>query len=273
MRGSDCERATVADSSRPAQPSNTSGSTRFVTGLASRTRRRRVTRCKRRRDSDGGARLPMGASGSSTSGVDQHSATANGSLPQCEKKATTQQPAKPEVSKAVRDSVQKSIAASNSLLGGGANGVLCNGVVGGGSAKSYQRIRWSRNSLLARAKLASAVGRAQMHCRRCEHRWTDDGVEVFFDLGRLGVPRVVRKQCFNCGHLVVPSFSCLEWDRLASEALGKWSKKALEAHLKQSRTTGAPLPIPEHCSVPVPDPLTKGMVVINVDVVNNNSPR
>lgn len=217
--------------------------------------------------------MPMGASGSSTSGVDQHSATANGSLPQCEKKARTQQPAKPEVSKAVRDSVQKSIAASNSLLGGGANGVLCNGVVGGGSAKSYQRIRWSRNSLLARAKLASAVGRAQMHCRRCEHRWTDDGVEVFFDLGRLGVPRVVRKQCFNCGHLVVPSFSCLEWDRLASEALGKWSKKALEAHLKQSRTTGAPLPIPEHCSVPVPDPLTKGMVVINVDVVNNNSPR
>lgn len=212
----------------------------------------------------------MGASGSSTSGADQQSVTTNGSLPQCEKKVT-QQPPKPEVSKAVRESVQKSIAASSSLLGAGANG-LCNGVAGGGSAKAYQRIRWSRNSLLARAKLASAVGRAQMHCRRCDHRWTDEGVEVFFDLGRLGVPRVVRKQCFNCGHFVVPSFSCLEWDRLASDALGKWSKKALEAHLKQSRS-GAPVPIPEHSSVPVPDPVTKGVVVINVDVVNNNSPR
>ncbi|KAH7951433.1 uncharacterized protein LOC119394304 [Rhipicephalus sanguineus] len=215
----------------------------------------------------------MGASGSSTSGVDQHSVTtANGSLPQGEKRGTTTPP-KPAVSKAVKDSVHKSIAASSSLLGAGANGVCNGGAVGADSSvKAYQRVRWSRNSLSARAKLASAVGRAQMHCRRCDHRWTDDGVEVFFDLGRLGVPKVVRKQCFNCGHLVVPSFSCLEWDRLASEALGKWSKKALEAHLKQSRG-GAPVPIPEHCSVPVPDPLTKGMVVINVDVVNNNSPR
>ncbi|KAK8784453.1 hypothetical protein V5799_009180 [Amblyomma americanum] len=214
----------------------------------------------------------MGASGSSPSVADQRG-IADGSVPQVEKKASA--PPKPEVSKAIRDSVQKSIAASSSLLGE-ANGV-CNGGVGGGggcgnSAKSYQRLRWSRNSLLARAKLASAVGRAQMHCRRCDHRWTDDGVEVFFDLGRLGLPRVVRRQCFNCGHLVVPSFSCLEWDRLASEALGKWSRKALEAHRKQSRS-GAPMPIPEHSTVPVPDPVTKEMVVINVDVVNNNSPR
>lgn len=215
----------------------------------------------------------MGASGSSTSGVFQRSVpTANGSFPQGEKRGTTTPP-KPTVSKAVKDSVHKSIAASGSLLGAGANGVCNGGVVGaGGNAISYQRSQWSRNSLLARAKLASAVGRAQMHCRRCDHRWTDDGVEVFFDLGRLGMPKVVRKQCLNCGHLVVPSFSCLEWDRLANEALGKWSKKALEAHSKQIRT-GAPIPIPEHCSVPVPDPITKGMVVINVDVVNNNSPR
>lgn len=212
----------------------------------------------------------MGASGSSASVADQ-SKTADSAAPQLEKKASP--PPKPEVSKAIRDSVQKSIAASNSLLGE-ANGV-CNGVVGGGGvvgAKSYQRLRWSRNSLLARAKMASAFGHAQMHCRRCDHRWMDDGAEVFFDLGRLGVPRVVRRQCFNCGHLVVPSFSCLEWDRLASEALGKWSRKALEAHLKQSRS-GAPMTVPEHCTVPVPDPVTKEMVVINVDVVNNNSPR
>lgn len=212
----------------------------------------------------------MGATGSSTSVVDQSKA-ADSKTAQLEKKTST--PPKPEVSKAIRDSVQKSIAASSSFLGE-ANGI-CNGVVGSGggvSSKSYQRLRWSRNSLLARAKLASAVGRAQMHCRRCDHRWEDDDVEVFFDLGRLGVPRVVRRQCFNCGHWVVPSFSCLEWDRLASEALGKWSKKALEAHRKQSRS-GVPMPIPEHCTVPVPDPVTKEMVVINVDVVNNNSPR
>lgn len=206
----------------------------------------------------------MGASGSSANVADQDGPT-DAAVLQLDTKTGVQP--KPEVSRAVRDSVQKSIAASTSLLGE-ANG-LCNGL--GVSAKSYQRARWTRNSLLARAKLASAVGRAQMHCRRCEHHWTDDSVEVFFDLGRLGVPRVVRRQCFNCGHLVVPSFSCLEWDRLASEALGKWSKKALEAHRKQSLCNG--VPIPEHSSVPVVDPLTKEMVVINVDVVNNNSPR
>ncbi|XP_077563138.1 uncharacterized protein LOC144178868 [Haemaphysalis longicornis] len=206
----------------------------------------------------------MGASGSSAK-VD-HDPPSDAAALQLDAKAAVQP--KPEVSKAVRDSVQKSIAASASLLGE-ANG-FCNGL-GGGSTKSYQRARWSRNSLLARAKLASAVGRAQMHCRRCDHHWSDDSVEVFFDLGRLGVPRVVRRQCFNCGHLVVPSFSCLEWDRLASEALGKWSKKALEAHRMQGRCDA--LPIPEHSSVPVTDPLTKQMVIINVDVVNNNSPR
>ncbi|KAL3253717.1 hypothetical protein MRX96_054496 [Rhipicephalus microplus] len=195
----------------------------------------------------------MGASGSSTSGVFQRSVpTASGSFPQGEKRGTTTPP-KPTVSKAVKDSVHKSIAASGSLLGAGANGVCNGGVVGsGGNAISYQRSQWSRNSLLARAKLASAVGRA-LRCTvaAVTTAWTDDGVEVFFDLGRLGMPK---------------------WDRLANEALGKWSKKALEAHSKQIRT-GAPIPIPEHCSVPVPDPITKGMVVINVDVVNNNSPR
>lgn len=206
----------------------------------------------------------MGASGSSANVVD-HDRPSDAAVLQLDAK-TGAQP-KPEVSRAVRDSVQKSIAASASLLGG-ANG-YCNGL--GGSAKNYQRARWTRNSLLARAKLASAVGRAQMHCRRCDHHWSDDSVEVFFDLGRLGVPRVVRRQCFNCGHLVVPSFSCLEWDRLASVALGKWSKKALEAHRMQSRCNA--VPIPEHSSVPVTDPLTKQMVIINVDVVNNNSPR
>ncbi|KAL3253716.1 hypothetical protein MRX96_054496 [Rhipicephalus microplus] len=145
----------------------------------------------------------MGASGSSTSGVFQRSVpTASGSFPQGEKRGTTTPP-KPTVSKAVKDSVHKSIAASGSLLGAGANGVCNGGVVGsGGNAISYQRSQWSRNSLLARAKLASAVGRA-LRCTvaAVTTAWTDDGVEVFFDLGRLGMPKVVRKQCLNCGHL------------------------------------------------------------------------
>ncbi|EEC08383.1 hypothetical protein IscW_ISCW006086 [Ixodes scapularis] len=174
----------------------------------------------------------------------------------------TDVPSKQPIPKALRDSVQRSIAASNSVLG---DWDMLSEFAG--DPKEYQRLRWSRNSLLTRAKLASAVGKAQLHCTRCEHQWHDSSVEVFFDLGRLGAPRVVRKQCFNCGHLVVPSFSCIEWDRLASEALGKWSKKALEAHRRQRDG----LPGSQHTSVTVSDPITKNTVLYSVDVVNNNA--
>lgn len=169
---------------------------------------------------------------------------------------------KDPIPKALKDSIQRSIAASSSLLGDREDKLT----EITGNAQAYQRLRWTRNSLLARAKLASAIGKAQLHCPRCDHRWHDDSVEVFFDLGRLGVPKVVRRQCFNCGHLVLPSFSCLEWDRLASVALGKWSKKAQEAHRKQRQC-----PQQSHSSVPVPDPVTKDTLLFNVDVVNNNS--
>lgn len=160
------------------------------------------------------------------------------------------------ISRTLRDSISKSLAASDATFAKLREGCVVP------SAGYYQWNCGNARSRPQRSKKISAVGKAHFRCPRCDRTWNGP-VKVIFDLGRMGVPKLSCSVCYNCGDMVKPSFSCLEWDKLANEALRKYLGRSVPSAQE------AQVVSKEHW-VSVPDPEGEHTVKFTVNIVKSS---